>query len=175
MIVFWYELLRTSRRGRPALVRGLYALALLSALGTVFVRWFGPGPLALDQVLAIGPRLPPRDLARFAREFTDAFLVVQLAAVLLLTPAYAAGAVAEERQRGTLDDLLVTDLSAAAIVLGKLGARWLHVAGGLLTGLPVLSLAQLWGGIDLGQLLAGFAVTALTSFTLTALSLFCSV
>src|SRR2546421_510104 len=71
--------------------------------------------------------------------------------------------------------LLRPRLSGAAIVVGKLAARWLQVVGVLLTGLPVLCLMQCWGGLDLGLLLAGCAAAALTALSLTALSLFCSV
>jgi ABC-type transport system involved in multi-copper enzyme maturation permease subunit len=161
MGVFLFDLRRTTRRGRLALIRGGYGLALLVALGGTF-----PGPSS---------GFGPADLARLAEQFTAAFLVVQLGAVFLLTPAYAAGAVAEERQRRTLDDLLVTDLSSGAIVLGKLAARWLHVAAALFTGLPVLSLMLCWGGVDPLRLAAGFIVAALTALSLAALGLFYSV
>src|SRR4051812_45719234 len=118
MTVFFLDLLRTARRGRPALLRALYALALLAALGGLFVRSF-PGALAFDpQVVAreTGAAL----MARFAGQFAAVCAAVQLGAVLLLAPAATAGAIAEERQRGTLDLLLTSDLTAAEIVLGKL-------------------------------------------------------
>jgi ABC-type transport system involved in multi-copper enzyme maturation permease subunit len=175
MEVFLFDLLRTTRRGRLVLVRGGYALALLAAIGNVFVDWFGWSQLALGQWFTPGPAVSPRELARFAADFTAAYLVAQLAAVLVLTPAYAAGAVAEERQRRTLDDLLVSGLSGRAIVVGKLAARWLHTFSALLAGLPVLALLQWWGGVDLPLLLAGFTITTLAALSLTALSLLCSV
>ena len=46
---------------------------------------------------------------------------VELAIVMLAAPAAAAGAICGDRARGTLDHILVTDLSDAEIVLGKLG------------------------------------------------------
>ncbi|HEY1381141.1 MAG TPA: ABC transporter permease [Gemmataceae bacterium] len=173
MSVFRYDLVRTARRGRSALVRTAYALALLVALGGLFVRWF-PGGLAPDRLFA-DATLAPGATGRFARDFAATCLLVQFAAAALLTPAYAAGAIAEERQRGTLDFLLAADLSGAAIVFGKFAARWLAVAGLLLTGLPVLALTQLWGGVDWGALAFGFGVTLLTTFSLTGLGVLFSV
>src|SRR5262249_11370707 len=169
MEVFLFDLLRTTRRGRPAFLRGLYGLVLLAALGGVFLRWFGPGQLAPGRLFAPGPQVPPREVARFAAEFTAAFLLVQLAALLVLTPAATAGAVAEERQRRTLDGLLTSDLSGRAIVFGKAAAGWLQTLAVLFAGLPVLALLQWWGGVDLPVLLAGFAVAALAALSLVAL------
>jgi ABC-type transport system involved in multi-copper enzyme maturation permease subunit len=175
MGVFLYELRRTTRRGRPALIRSAYGVVLLFALGSVFLSWFGPARLMSAQLSTPWPEVRRSELALFAHQFTATFLLVQLGAILVLTPAYAAGAIAEERQRRTLDDLLVTQLSSGSIVLGKLAARWLHVAAVLIAGLPVLSLMQCWGGVDLLLLLAGFAITLLASLSLTGLSLYCSV
>src|SRR4051794_36694525 len=103
MGVFLYDLRRTPRRGRPALIRATYGLALLVALGGIYVSWTGP-----VRTMAATVDVRPAVMARLAEQFTAAFLIVQLVAVFLMTPAYAAGAVAEERQRRTLDDLLVT-------------------------------------------------------------------
>src|SRR5215213_9076115 len=175
MSVFLADLRRTTRRGRPALLRTGYAAALLAALAVVFARWFGVGRLAPGEWFAAAPDLPIRDVASFAREFAAACLAVQFAAVLLITPAFTAGAVAEERQRRTLDDLLITGLSSRRIVFGKLAARWVQVVGVLAAGLPVLFAAMSWGGLDLTQLVAGFVFTALVALAATAFGLWCSV
>jgi ABC-type transport system involved in multi-copper enzyme maturation permease subunit len=170
MAVFFYELLRTTRRGRGIWLRVAYGLALLAALAGLFAHWF-PGhfgftPLATPQ---------PARLAKFAEQFAAACLLVQLAAVIVLAPASAAAAIAEERRRGTLDLLRVSGLSAAEVVGGKLAARVLALAAVVLTGVPALALTQLWGGVDPRFLFAGSAVNFLTLFSLSALGLFCSV
>src|SRR5439155_10298292 len=115
---------------------------LLVALAGVFAKWFGADRLAPAGWFGPAPDMPLRDLAAFAREFSAACLAVQFGAVLLITPALTAGAIAEERQRQTLDDLLLTRLSGRDIVLGKLAARWVQVVGVLLAGVPVLCLFQ---------------------------------
>jgi ABC-type transport system involved in multi-copper enzyme maturation permease subunit len=168
MAVFFYDLLRTSRRGHVALLRTVYALALLIALYSVYARWFSRDKAAMEA-------LPPSAMAKFAEEFVSLFLMIQMGAVVLLTPAYTAGAIAEERQRGTLECLLTTHLTPTQIVLGKFAARVTHLVGVLLTGLPILSLLPLWGGVSPKLILSGFVVTGLSAATLAALSIWWSV
>jgi ABC-type transport system involved in multi-copper enzyme maturation permease subunit len=172
MGVFLYDLRRATRSGRPALLRVGYALILLAALGGLFARRF-PAASTLDPQIVphtVGAAL----MGRFAADFVAVCAIVQFGAVLLLTPAATAGAVAAERQRGTLDLLLTTELSAGAIVLGKFAARTVHLFALLLTGLPVLALAQLWGGVGPAFVAAGFVINAATLASLGALGLFCS-
>src|SRR5205823_1959929 len=118
--------------------------------------------------------LPVNEQARFAASFFHSFLVAQFAAVLLLTPALTAGALAEERERGTLPLLLATQLEGRQIVLGKLLSRVGHLVLLLLAGVPVLALLQLLGGVDPSLLVAGFAITLLTLVSTASVSLFCS-
>src|SRR5205085_2154923 len=76
-----------------------------------------------------------REMAEFAEWFFYTVMVVQFAAVLFLTPAYTAGAVAEEKDRKTLEFLFATDLSNREIVLSKLASRIFTMALIVLTGL----------------------------------------
>ena len=122
-----------------------------------------------------GQSVPLAQLAHFAGSFAVVILALQGVAVLLLTPAYLAGAIAEERERRTLELLFTTHLTDREVVLGKLFSRLTHLAGVLLAGLPVLSMLQLWGGVSLSVLLAGFAVTGLTLLSVGGVSMLCSV
>ena len=56
--------------------------------------------------------------------------------------------------------MLMTDLSAAEIVLGKLAARLVPVLLMLACTFPVLEILTLLGGVDPNALLGAFAVTA---------------
>jgi ABC-type transport system involved in multi-copper enzyme maturation permease subunit len=172
--LFFHDLVRLARRSRGNLLRCLFALTLLAVLGLVYAQRF-PNHDLFALTVSSGPSLPIPELARFAEAFAAACLTVQGAAVLLLTPAYLAGAIAEEKDRRSLDALLTTPLHDHEIVLGKLLGRLAHVAGVLLTGLPVLALTQVWGGVDLAVLLAAWVVTALTLLSVGSLSILCSV
>src|SRR5262249_15196445 len=121
------------------------------------------------------PLLTARQMSRFAEAFFLTFMSVQFAAVLLLTPAYTTSAIAEEKDRQTLEFLLATDLRNREIVLGKLAARLANLVLFVLTGLPVLSLTQFWGGVDPDLVLVGFAATGLTLVGLAGLSILLSV
>jgi ABC-type transport system involved in multi-copper enzyme maturation permease subunit len=165
--VFFYDLVRTTRRGRYAVLRAVYAGALL-----LFI-------IALYRVQPVLNRgawwTTSGGMSRFAETFCYTFLAVQFAAVAILTPAYVAGAIAEEKDRKTLEFLLATDVRDREIVLGKMASRVANLGLVVLTGLPILSLTQLWGGVDFGLLLCAFAATGLTLLTLAAVSMLASV
>ena len=114
-------------------------------------------------------------MATFAESFFYVFLAVQMVAVILLTPAFVAGAIAEEKEKQTLDFLLATDLRNREIVLGKLASRLGNLALLVLAGLPILSLMEMLGGVEPRLVLGAFAVTGITLLTLAALSVLCSV
>jgi ABC-type transport system involved in multi-copper enzyme maturation permease subunit len=162
--VFHYEWLLASRRWQLYAGRALFLLALLTA---VFIVWCAN----LDALLH--PSL--RNQARVGESIFYALLGTQLALVLLAAPAATAGAVCLDRARGNLAHLLITDLSGAEIVLGKLAARLLPVLGLLLATLPVLALSILVGGLDPVALAGAFLVTLGVAILGCALALLLSV
>src|SRR5438309_11467178 len=96
-----YDMVRTARRGRFVLIRCVYAGVLASILGMVYLSWYADRPSGEISVT---------ELADFAERFFFTFMTVQFCAVVLLTPAYTGGAIAEEKERHTLEYLLATDL-----------------------------------------------------------------
>src|SRR5262249_45248666 len=112
--------------------------------------------------MGLQERVDRRETAILAETFFSAFMIVQLILVVLLTPAYVAGAIAEEKDRKTLEFMLATDLNNREIVLSKLLSRVANMTLLLLTGLPILSILQFLGGVDSQLMLAGFAGTGLT-------------
>ena len=75
-----------------------------------------------------------------------------------------AGTIADERQRKTLHYLLASRLSSFEIVVGKLAARLLQLVVLVLTGLPIMSILSLFGGLDPPLIVAAFAGTLTTAF-----------
>src|SRR5437588_10629985 len=111
--VFHAELVTTSQRRRYYLGRLAYGLTLLALAGWTYE--------AMRRVFeATGQPAAPgfAFLASMASEIFSAFLTAQVAAVLCLTPAMVAGAIADERQRKTLHYLLASRLSSLEIVVG---------------------------------------------------------
>jgi ABC-type transport system involved in multi-copper enzyme maturation permease subunit len=165
--VFFYDLVRLGRRGRYFLLRTLYAGGLLALLGWVYLIWL------MDN--SNDGAIRANDMAEFAGSFFYMFIAVQFAVVVVLTPGYVAGSIAEEKDRKTLEFLLATDLRNREIVLSKVTARLLNLLMIVLTGLPILSLLQFLGGVDPNLVLAGFAATGMTMASLAGLSILCSV
>ncbi len=80
-------------------------------------------------------------------------VALQFIMILLVAPGMTAGAIAGERERQTLDLILVTHTGAFGIALGKLLESFGFVALVLFSGLPMLSVVLLFGGIGLAQVL----------------------
>ncbi len=163
--VLFYDLVRSARRLRFVVIRTLYVLLMAGVLGWLF----------LVMLLPKGGAIRSSEMAVFANGFFYTFLAVQFFTAVLLTPAYTAGAIAEEKERKTIHFILATDLRDREIVLGKLASRMMNLGLLLLAGLPILSFLQFLGGVDPGLVLAGFAATALTLFSLAGLSMLNSV
>jgi ABC-type transport system involved in multi-copper enzyme maturation permease subunit len=178
--VLFYDLVRTGRRTRNILLRCIYALALLFILYTVYLEHAHSIQQLLQRgsnYLDFGQRnqMLAKEMAKFAESFFIMFMEVQFVGIFLLTPVFAAGAIAEEKDRRTLEYLLATDLDNREIVLGKLASRLLGLVLLVLTGLPVLSLIQFFGGVDPDLVLSGFAATGVTMLSLAGLSILVSV
>jgi ABC-type transport system involved in multi-copper enzyme maturation permease subunit len=163
--VFVSECVTAARRWQTYAGRAAYLAVLLVSLTVVWGSKLAGDPSALNL----------SKLAQVGESFFYAIAGTQLVLVLLAAPAYTAGAVCLDRARGTLAHVLVTDLSAAEIILGKLGSRLLPVLGLVVAGLPVLALATLLGGIVPQALFGSFLVTVGVGVAGCALALALSV
>ncbi|MGO9466553.1 MAG: ABC transporter permease [Isosphaeraceae bacterium] len=139
-----------ARRWQAYAVRSLFVAGMLVALAFGF--W-------IDQ----RQRSSPRGSARTGFWFFAAISMMQLAVVLLIAPAATAGSVCLDRARGALSHALVTELTSAEIVLGKLLARLVPVLGLMACGLPVMVLAAFLGGVAPDAFLAGTFLAAGTA------------
>jgi ABC-type transport system involved in multi-copper enzyme maturation permease subunit len=175
--VLFYDLIRTARRQQVILLRFIYAALLFYILFFVYLIWLARFATFENGFWAtlLGYSLSTRQAAGFAAVFFALFMGTQLLTVFLLVPAYTSGAIAAEKERGTLTLMLATDLRSPEIVLSILGARLANMVLFLLAGLPMLSLMEFMGGIDPELVLAGFAATALTVLSLGAWGLLNSV
>lgn len=169
--VFYYDLVRSARRGRVFLVRALYVLFLLLTLFGLYLLVEPRLTLMRQSAGGVSPRM----LIQLAEGFFIAFMVLQYLGVLVLTPGMVAGAITEEKQRQTLDFLFTTDLLNREIILGKFASRLGSSLMLLLAGVPVLSLVQLFGGVEPLVLVAFFTITLVTMISVACLALYFSV
>ena len=116
-------------------------------------------------------QLPQDEKSTFTETFTYVYFLVQLIAVSLITPVYAGGAIAEEKDRKSLDFLQSSLLTNREIILGKLAARLTFVTCIVLVGVPVLFMTMLFGGLDETTIIAGFLLSLFTMLGLAGFSL----
>jgi ABC-type Na+ efflux pump permease subunit len=171
--LFFYDLVRTARRNRLIPTRCLFAIALLAVVFLFYVNWFGLRGDSWGE-LFLAPSVRREDLASFGSSMFSLFFGMQYLAVFLLTPIYTASAIAEEKERRTLDLLLTTHLTNREIVLGLLASRLASLGLVFLTVLPILSLMEFLGGIDPKGVVLGFAVLSIGALNLACLCILVS-
>lgn len=178
----YFDMIRIARKGRAVLFRVLFLLVLIGGIGYAYEK-HGPGkPIVPNAIprkriqFEPQPRAPTlgelRDqLAAFNARCVYNWFLLQNLAILILAPAYLGGAIAEERERGTLEMLAASQLNNREIVLGKLAARLIHLGGLLLAGLPIFCMMLVWGGVDTTLLLVNWINSVLLLFTVSSLCL----
>ncbi len=157
----WWELVRLARRGHAARARVLllYAL-LLSVIGFAVVYSIRNTPADATRLLrGTAEPLSLNQTADFAHSLALVLLEAQLLLVAVITPAYAASTISEEKDRQTLPLLLATQLTDREIVWGKAVGRALFVLSAVLAGVPVLMLTLFFGDVTLQFLASGYALT----------------
>jgi ABC-type transport system involved in multi-copper enzyme maturation permease subunit len=96
---------------------------------------------------------------------------LQLGLVALLAPIFTAGAITQEKDSQTYDILLSTPLTNGQIILGSLLSRLFFVVALLISGIPVFSITQMFGGVAIGSIVRSFAIAAATAFVTGALAM----
>ncbi len=135
--------------------RGLYvarALAAAVLLGIIATSWLVV--TGSQAITTIG------DCARFGGTLLRILGPLQLAMAVLAAALVAILAVSVEKDRRTLELLLVSRLDDAQLVLGKLAGSLLRVGILLVSAAPMFAIAALFGGVTPAQLLRLFLVTA---------------
>ncbi|HEV2292887.1 MAG TPA: ABC transporter permease subunit [Tepidisphaeraceae bacterium] len=111
------------------------------------------------------------DLAKTSAGIFQNMSYLQLGLVALLAPIFTAGAITQEKDSQTYDILLATPLSNGQIVLGSLLSRIFFVIALLISGIPIFSITQIFGGVAIGSIAMSFAISAATAFVTGALAM----
>lgn len=159
-----FKELRGRMRGRRAYILITIYTGLLSLAMVLMYLATGSGssPNNTSNIQVVGKVL-------FAAVFW-----LQLLAVCFVAPALAAGAIAAERERQTYELLRTTLLSARKLVLGKFASGFLFLLLLLLVGLPLQSVAYLFGGVAVEELLIGILLLVVTAAAFLAIGLLIS-
>src|SRR5687768_624207 len=148
------------RRTRDALIRCGY-LGLLIGLVVVLL-------------MSSGESLGSGDLTALAKTSSQLFQnmsYLQLGLVALLAPIFTAGAITQEKDSQTYDILLATPLTNGQIVLGSLLSRLFFVIALLVSGIPIFSITQIFGGVAIKSIVLSFGLAAATAFATGALAM----
>lgn len=133
--------------------------------------------LAVIVLITFGSIETNRDfsiLANSGRQLGFAFLIAQVILVLILAPAYAASAIAIEKERETFGVMLTTLLRPWDIVSGKVFTGFSYATLIVLSSMPMMSLVFWLGGFDLTHLFWGFMVITATALITTCTGIFFS-
>ncbi len=113
-------------------------------------------------------------VASVAKDIFEFGSLFQLVLIALVAPVLTASAITSEKDKHTLDLLLLTDAGPFAIVFGKLLARFSQIAFLLFLSLPVIFALLTLGGIDARSIGVAFAVLLASAFLGEALGVFFS-
>lgn len=163
MIPVLVKELRTRMRGwRAPAVLTLY----LIALGAVCY-------LALRTSLS-GSSFSQKQAATVGINLFTWLSYIQMVLIVVITPATTSAAISGERQRQTLDLLLVTRLSSLGITLGKLLAAISFNLLLIISSLPIFALVFLFGGVGPDQLAEVFLLFLTTVFSFGSIGILVS-
>jgi ABC-type transport system involved in multi-copper enzyme maturation permease subunit len=151
--ILTHELRLGGRRVRNYTLRWCYA-------GWLALLFFGFS-VSFFAALAVAPVLGA-SASETSRNFVEFVVRQQFYLLLLVGPALTAGAVTDEKARGTLQYLLTTDLTVGEILIGKLLARAALIGSLALLPLPFLCVVAPFAGLDL----LGFFILAVCTTVL---------
>ncbi|MDO4554701.1 MAG: ABC transporter permease [Lachnospiraceae bacterium] len=100
--------------------------------------------------------------------------ILQCCIGFLVTLVLTAGSISTEREKGTLDLMLVTGASPYTVVGGKLFSAIMTSFLFAISSLPVLTIGTIFGGISIGDGVYLFFVFFLLSFYAGSIGILCS-
>jgi ABC-type transport system involved in multi-copper enzyme maturation permease subunit len=112
--------------------------------------------------------------AAIGQELFAGLMMVVTLLVVLLAPAFTAGAISLEREKQTLDLLVTTPISSVSIVIGKLLSALTYVFILIAASIPLTAVVFVFGGVAPEDVIRGYIVLFATAFGLGAFGLFCS-
>ena len=149
--------MRSRMRGaRGAVIQFVYVTLIIAVSGVMYtffrLEWAGGSGAGANPAMA----------AEFGHALFIGISVLQAGMVCLLAPAFTSGAITGEREQRSLDMLLVTNLKARSILLGKLGSALGYIGLLIISSVPVLSVCFLFGGVSPDELIAAYVLIGTT-------------
>lgn len=160
--------LRGRMRGRRAFVILTIYLLLLAGFAlmveTLIERSFTTG-FGSSSALAS---------ASIGQAIFAAVLMLMTLQVVFLASSSTSGAISLEREKQTLELLIATPISSAAIVVGKLLSALVYVFLLIAASIPLMAVVFVYGGVAPEDVLSGYVVLLVTALGLGSFGLLCS-
>lgn len=157
--------LRSRMRGRRAFVVLTVHVLLLSAVVSLVYGAYTATNRTFSR---------PGDLQALGKIIFSLVVGFQLLTMCFISPSLTVGAISAERERQTFDLLRTTLLSARALVLGKLMSALSFTFLLMLAAIPIESLAFLFGGVTIEEVLISSLMLIVTALTFSSIGLFFS-
>lgn len=145
--IFTRELVVSPERTKIYAARSVYAGLFLALAATAWLLITGS-----EQIRDLG------DFARFGIRLFSILAPLSLTLSMFQSALFCASSVSQEKDRKTLDLLLLTNLSNYELTVGKLTSALLHAFILPLATLPVIMSCTIFGGVDVSQVLRVFFV-----------------
>lgn len=158
------EIMLSSRRSKFDLLRCCY--------GGLCLLEFGGLAIISHELFRTGTGVV---FQQYCGLFYRFLIAQQIVLIILLTLVFGAGAITDEKVRGTLQLLLAANASAVEIVLGKFLGRAAQTARFLVIGWPLLFTVAGFAGVPLVDLLLLIMGTIIFAVGIMALSILASV
>src|SRR2546423_1708619 len=158
----WIREIRGRMRGKRAFVFLTFYLAVLGGLVWIALTGVTSRPFGALESVSIG------------RGIFAAIVLIETLLVLILAPAYTAASISQEREKQTFDLLATSPVSSLAIVVGKLLSAMSFLAIVVGASIPLASLAFLFGGVGVGDLLLAYLVIGAVGVGAGAVGIACS-
>lgn len=137
---------------------GLLSLIAVSTLGSVSNTYYYYGNMNFETLTSVFMTLA----------------CIQAVIICIIIPVLTAGSIAGERERQTLDLMLTAPVSPRSIVMGKLLASMSQVFLFVISSLPAMGIAFLYGGIQWRYLLVFMVAIMCLAFFCGAIGIWCS-
>jgi len=163
----WVKEIRGRMRGPRAFVFITFYLTVLGGLLWAYLRTVE----AANQFGGFTEGLPGVEAGRAI--FGGAVAILTLI-VVALAPAYTTGSISAEREKQTLDLLVVTPITSLAIVAAKLMSGLAYLFLIIAASLPMTAIVFLFGGVGFEDMLKAYIVLLATAIGLGSIGVFYS-
>jgi ABC-type transport system involved in multi-copper enzyme maturation permease subunit len=173
--VFWMEMKAGGRRARHYATRAFFVSVIFAIVVAAWFAFVSQRYVRFGVVVSSLTPLAPHEIAELGHQIFSAYTIAQFLLVVFFAPLYTAGAVAADRERRVLEMLFMTDLGNVELVASKVLVRVIHLCSLAVSGLPVMFLCLLLGGVAVEELLMASALTISIVLFVSSLGLLVSI